>query len=148
MRPFDGILGILGEFFELFWRKRDTLFKVRLCTFAFRNRKACKRLFSLFFCASEIVNRLAVLVNPLFGIEKVAKDFRRSNAAAKARLRGGFRPKLTISIPRKSYKSDRLLLRCAHVSNDEIARRCSALLDEGFLSNFWLLGTKCYFYKI
>ena len=43
-------------------------------------------------------------IHPLFGIEKVTKDFRRSDAAAKARLRGGFRlPQLTT--PPKFQKS-------------------------------------------
>ena len=43
-------------------------------------------------------------IHPLFGIEKEAKDFRGSNAAAKAWLRGGFRaPKHTA--PPYSQKS-------------------------------------------
>ena len=46
-------------------------------------------------------------IHPLFGIEKEAKDFRGSNAAAKAWLRGGFCPKYNFSHLYYSYKHDR-----------------------------------------
>ena len=42
-------------------------------------------------------------IHRLFGIEKVAKDFRGSNAAAKAWLRGGFRAPKPFAPP-KSQK--------------------------------------------
>ena len=50
-------------------------------------------------------------IHPLFGIEKEAKDFRGSNAAAKAWLRGGFRAPKPIC-PSESSKI--LVFHCPH----------------------------------
>ena len=47
-------------------------------------------------------------IPPLFGIEKEAKDFRGSNAAAKAWLRGGFCPEHGFFHLYYPYKCDRL----------------------------------------
>ena len=84
-------------------------------------------------------------IHPLFGIEKEAKDFRGSNAAAKAWLRGGFHskeckcPKHDFLPLKRFFQSDHLLLRCVHITYGKIARRCFALLDGvGFLAMAWL----------
>ncbi len=53
-------------------------------------------LFLLIWCENGLSTSTCSFLHRLFGIEKVAKDFRGSNAAAKAWLRGGFRlPQLT-----------------------------------------------------
>ena len=57
----------------------------------------------------------------LFCGEKRSKSRSRDYSPLDNPPTGGFRQKPTMFIPRKPYKSDRLLLRCAHVSNDEIA---------------------------
>ena len=68
-------------------------------------------------------------IHPLFGIEKVTKDFRGSNAAAKAWLRGGFHskeckcPKHTFFFSTTFTKVTALLLRYVHVAYDKIAAR-------------------------
>ena len=82
------------RFLAWFGRNQVNFFKVRLCTDAFLRRKAER----CFACGGFLVvlggNRLSTaMCNPiyrLFGIEKVAKDFRGSNAAAKAWLREDF----------------------------------------------------------
>ena len=56
--------------------------------------------------------------------------------------RGGFRPKQTFYFPRKSYESDRLLLRCAHAT---LWRNRSQMLRTaryGFLHKFSILRDK------
>ena len=68
-------------------------------------------------------------IRPLFGIEKEAKDFRGSNAAAKAWLRGGFHskerkcPKRTFFSSANFTKVTALLLRHVRVAYGKIAAR-------------------------
>ena len=49
-------------------------------------------------------------IHSLFGIEKVTKDFRGSDAAAKAWLRGGFCPKHNFFRLNYPYKRDRIAI--------------------------------------
>ena len=55
-------------------------------------------------------------IPPLFGIEKEAKDFRGSNAAAKAWLRGGFHSKECKRLPQQTAppKAQKLSFCAAH----------------------------------
>ncbi len=62
-------------------------------------------------------------IPPLFGIEKEAKDFRGSDAAAKAWLRGGFCPKHGLSTSITFTSVTALLLRYVHVAYGKIAAR-------------------------
>ena len=59
----------------------------------------------------------------LFGIEKVAKDFRGSNAAAKAWLREDFAQNKTFYISTILTSATALLLRYVHVAYGKIAAR-------------------------
>ena len=62
-------------------------------------------------------------IHSLFGIEKVTKDFRGSNAAAKAWLRGGFCPKHIFFSSTTFTEVNALLPRYVRVTYGKIAAR-------------------------
>ena len=82
-------------------------------------------------------------IHSLFGIEKVTKDFRGSNAAAKAWLRGGFRaPKQTA--PPKAQKSSFYTVHKSMLRN----RRATGARIWGFVRSSGFIGASVIFYII
>ena len=123
--------------FDCFWRKRVIFFKVQLCTDAFLRRKVEKLLLCLNnFCLSlsktDYPLPLATLYTHFSESKEWAKDFRGSDAAAKAWLvlhTSDYRRQNFFAPPKFPF----------------FARRRSALLDMGFCTKSNPIRHKCYF---
>ena len=146
----DSSFLLLFSFFDYFGLKRDIHFHLQLYFPTFRNRKV-KRcftfgLFLLGLGGNGLLSSKCDFICLLFGIEKVTKDFRGSNAAAKAWLRGGFHSKECKRAPKQTTppKTQKSSFCTIHKTVLRNRRATSARMGLVSKQMFWLIRFNPY----